>query len=169
MELHRIAVRALFVYFFLLALVRLSGKRTVAQSTAFSFVFALVLGDLIDDALWAEVPAAQFVVGAGTLGVLQLLASWAAARSEWFERFVCGPPRAVVVDGRKQRRGMRAERLGDRELAFEMRQRGLDADAWNEVAAAFIEANGALSVLRTPGARPVPRRDAAALRRRRAR
>ena len=164
MELHRIAIRALFVYFFLLGLVRLSGKRTVAQGTTFSFVFALVLGDLIDDALWAEVPAAQFVAAAGTLGVLQLLVSWLTARSDWFDRVVSGEPAEVVRGGRPVRTGLRRERMSDKELAFETRQEGLDAGDFDQIASAHVEANGALSVLRAAWARPVPRRDAARLR-----
>jgi uncharacterized membrane protein YcaP (DUF421 family) len=63
----RIVVRAVFVYVFLLVMVRPSGKRTVAHGTSVDFVLALVFGDLVDDMVWAEVPATQFVVAAGTL------------------------------------------------------------------------------------------------------
>lgn len=166
MEVHRVAIRALFVYFFLLGLMRLSGKRTVAEGTTFSFVFALVLGDLIDDALWAEVPLAQFVVAAGTLGVLQLLVSWSTARSDWFDRLVSGPPTEVIIDGRPQRRGLRRERMSDKQLAFEARHHGLAEDRLEEIASGHVEASGALSVLRAQWARTVPRRDAARLRER---
>ena len=44
----KIAVRALAAFLFLLALLRLSGKRTIYQGTAFDFVLALVLGDMVD-------------------------------------------------------------------------------------------------------------------------
>ncbi len=63
----RIVVRAVFVYVFLLVMVRLSGKRTVAHGTTVDFVLALVFADLVDDLVWAEVAMTQFVVGAGTL------------------------------------------------------------------------------------------------------
>ena len=164
MELHRLAIRALFVYCFLLGLVRLSGKRTVSGGTTFSFVFALILGDLIDDALWAEVPAAQFVVAAGTLGIAHLIVSGLAARSEWFDGLVSGRPTEVIADGRPQRRGLRRERISDKELAFEVRQHGIDDGALAEVMSAHAEANGGLSVLRAAWARPVQRRDAGRLR-----
>jgi uncharacterized membrane protein YcaP (DUF421 family) len=75
MDLGSIATRALAAYLFLLALLRLAGKRSVRQGTTFDFVLALVLGDLIDDAIWSEVPMAQFVVAAGTLLLLKLLAT----------------------------------------------------------------------------------------------
>lgn len=82
MELSHIAFRALFVYIVLLVLVRLAGKRTVLQATPIDLTMLMVLGDLIDDGLWAEVPAAQFVVAAATLccthvivGLLRILPS----------------------------------------------------------------------------------------------
>ena len=63
----RIAVRAIVAYVFLRALVRLSGKRTVAQGSPIDFAMAIVLGDLIDDLLWAEAAMSQFVAATGML------------------------------------------------------------------------------------------------------
>ena len=77
----RIAVRAFFVYLTLLALVRCSGKRTVKQGSPFDFTVALILGDMADDALFAEVALSQFVVAAGTLLVAHVLMDIARFRS----------------------------------------------------------------------------------------
>jgi uncharacterized membrane protein YcaP (DUF421 family) len=63
----RIAVRAAFAFLFLLALVRISGKRSIAQGSAVDFVLALIFGDTVDDLFWAEVSGAQFVAAVGTL------------------------------------------------------------------------------------------------------
>jgi uncharacterized membrane protein YcaP (DUF421 family) len=60
-------VRAVFVFITVLALVRASGKRTVKQGSPFDFTVALILGDMVDDAIWAEVALSQFVVATGTL------------------------------------------------------------------------------------------------------
>jgi hypothetical protein len=68
----RIAVRAAFAYLFLLVLLRVSGKQTIRHGTPFDFLLALIMGDLIDDALWSEVPLAEFVVAAGTLSLIKL-------------------------------------------------------------------------------------------------
>jgi uncharacterized membrane protein YcaP (DUF421 family) len=71
----RIAIRAAFAYFVLLAMVRLSGKQTVGHGRAMDVVLALVFGDMVDDFLWAEVSGSQFVVGVGTLFIARLLTS----------------------------------------------------------------------------------------------
>jgi hypothetical protein len=44
----------------------------------------MVLGDLIDDAIWAEIPFTQFVVASATLVLTKLLITWprAAGRAE---------------------------------------------------------------------------------------
>jgi uncharacterized membrane protein YcaP (DUF421 family) len=70
----RIAVRALVGYVALLSLVRLSGKRTLKHGSAFSFTMALILGDMVDDLLWAEIGITQFVVASGTIVLMQTLA-----------------------------------------------------------------------------------------------
>jgi uncharacterized membrane protein YcaP (DUF421 family) len=58
----RIAIRALAAFIFLMALLRLSGKRTIYQGSSFDFVLALVLGDLVDNAIFNEAPFVQFAV-----------------------------------------------------------------------------------------------------------
>lgn len=73
MEPFRIALRCIAVFVFLLILLRVSGKSTIQQGSTFDFVLALILGDLVDDAVWAEVPIAQFMVAAITLVLTKLL------------------------------------------------------------------------------------------------
>jgi uncharacterized membrane protein YcaP (DUF421 family) len=63
----RIIVRCLVAYLFLLFMLRIAGKRTLHEGTAFEFVLALVVGDLVDDVIWSEVPVAQFAVATATL------------------------------------------------------------------------------------------------------
>lgn len=164
MELHRIALRALFIYVVLLGLVRLSGKRTVAEATSFAFVLALILGDVVDDGLWAEVPMAQFVAAAGTLTLTHIFVDWLSARSDWFDRLVSGVPGAVIAGGRPQRGAMRAERMNEKGLAMEIRHHGMEPDRWVEVEYARVEDNGAVSVLREKWARPARHGDAAEVR-----
>jgi uncharacterized membrane protein YcaP (DUF421 family) len=77
----RIAVRIVFSFLLLLVLVRTSGKRTVQQGSPFDFTVALVLGDMFDDAIWAEVPASEFVVAAGMLISAHIAIDWMRWRS----------------------------------------------------------------------------------------
>jgi uncharacterized membrane protein YcaP (DUF421 family) len=160
-----VGLRALFAYAVLLVLLRCSGKRTVAESTPFTFVLALVIGDMVDDVLLAEVGPAQFAVAVSTLAVAQILVAWAASRQPWLDRLVSGVPRAVVVDGAPVRAQMRAARMNEKTLAFELRHHGLQRERWADVKAAYVEVSGAVSMIGIPAARPAQRGDALAARR----
>jgi uncharacterized membrane protein YcaP (DUF421 family) len=69
----RIIVRVVFAYLVLLVFMRLAGKRAVKQATPFDFTLALILGDLLDDAIWAEVQTSVFVMAAGVLVFVHVL------------------------------------------------------------------------------------------------
>ena len=68
----RIVARVLFAYVVLLVLVRVGGKRLVRHASPFDFALSLILGDMVDDLLWAEVDAAVFVVAAGVLVMIHV-------------------------------------------------------------------------------------------------
>jgi uncharacterized membrane protein YcaP (DUF421 family) len=76
----RIVIRTVFVFLTLLALVRSSGKRTVKQGSPFDFTVALIVGDIADDAVFAEAALSQFVIAVGTLIVVHLLTDIARFR-----------------------------------------------------------------------------------------
>lgn len=168
MGLSAILLRSIFVYVFLVVLLRLSGKRTIAQTTAFDFVLAIVLGDLLDDLLWAEVPASQFVAAMGTLVLLDIATSVAAFHSPAIEKLVDGSPRILVLNGVLERATLVRERLSARNAARLLRQTwGLSRDKWSEVRVATLEKDGKTSVLKLLWARHAQRADLERLRRKR--
>ena len=165
MGLLAILVRAVVGYGFLLVLLRVSGKRSVAHASPFDFVMALVLGDMVDDLLWAEVGLAQFTVAAGTLVVLETALAAAQARSARLHAWVTGDAVMVLRDGRPDRDSLRRERVRDEDLEAHLRLHGVDRELWSDLRAARLEAGGAVSVLRTERAQPIERRDLAKVRR----
>ena len=62
-----IVLRAIVAYVFLQFLVRASGKRTIKQGTALDLTVALVIADIVDNAVLGESQFAQFLVAATTL------------------------------------------------------------------------------------------------------
>jgi uncharacterized membrane protein YcaP (DUF421 family) len=157
MSLLSIAVRALFAYAFLLIILRLTGKRTIYQGTPLDFVVALIVGDMIDDLLWAEVPAAQFVVGVGMLFVTHVAVALGVFHNSTFARLVEGLPVAVVTNGAPLRAGMRRERFSLPDLLVAMRQSSVDD--LREVENANIEVSGEVSVLPREWAKEAQRQD----------
>lgn len=164
MDLWRIAVRALCSYVFALILVRLSGKRVVAQATPFDFAMALVLGDLFDDLMWAEVPASQFVVAAGSIFLPAAAVEVASCRNGRVYDFFNGLPAVVVRDGKADRAAMRSEQLSRADLEHLLRMDGISPDDWERVRLGVVEHDHHLSVMLEPWAEPVRRRVAAKVR-----
>jgi uncharacterized membrane protein YcaP (DUF421 family) len=160
-DLLAIAARGVFAYVFLLALMRASGKRSVAEATAFDFVLALIMGDLIDDLLWGEVTGAGFVTASGVLCLAHALFGFAAYKSERFSHLIAGTPTVLMRNGKPVRAGMRQERMNESDLAAHLRIHGIDRDRWEDVAVARLEIDGELSVTKSEAAEELKKEDLA--------
>jgi uncharacterized membrane protein YcaP (DUF421 family) len=159
MSLLRIAVRALVAYAFLLALIRVSGKRLVCEATGMQFVLAIIIGDLVDDAVFATAPFAQFIAAAGMLTVLHLTVAILAMQDVRVWRLLEGEPPVLVENGMPRRKGMRHERVNRKEIASLLRLAGMSAARWAEIKRARIEEEGRLAVALHEWAQPAQRRD----------
>lgn len=157
MALWRIAIRALAAYVYLLVVTRAAGKRLVSQATPFDFVLALIVGDMIDDALWAEVSMAKFAVGVGALFACDAVTKLIAFRSRRFCDLVSGKPVTILRDGVEDRDALRGEQLNEGDLQHLLRLEGIDRR--KDVREAMLEDSDELSVLRCPEAEAATKED----------
>lgn len=160
MSLTAIIIRAVVAYLFLLALVRVSGKRLVSEATGIQFVLAIMIGDLMDDAILATVPFAQLIVAAGTLAIVQLIMAILAMHNLTVWRLIEGEPPVVLENGIPRRDAMRRERMNRKEIASLLRQAGISAARWAEIKRARVEEEGILAVVFHDWAKPAQRNDA---------
>lgn len=167
MDLGKIAIRAIFAYLFLLALIRTSGKRTVAQGNVFDFVIALILGDMIDDLLWAEIPASQFVVGMGTLFLVHVSVEIASLKIKVISKLVGGSSQMFLRNGSVLQAVLRREKINEKEAEAVLRLKGFERDCWGEIKSAWVEPNGRPAVLKKEQARNAQQKDQAELQRHR--
>jgi uncharacterized membrane protein YcaP (DUF421 family) len=160
-ELALTALRASFVYIFLLIIVRLLGKREIGSTSAFDLVVALILGEVVDEIIYGDVTIMQGVVAIGVVAVWHLVNSWASYKSEIIDKLTGAPPTVVVKNGQIQRKNLAKERLNEQELFSELRMMGVE-DV-KEVKRATLEPNGKISVIQEEWAKPVQRQDLAEL------
>lgn len=158
MDLWRIAVRALVAYVYLMVTTRASGKRVISQATPFDLVVSIVFGDLIDDAMWAEVSMPKFGAAVSTIFLCDALVKFGAHRWPWFFRLVQGSPTAVLREGREDARALRREQMNDADLAHLLRLNGIDD--WSKVHLALVERDHELSAILKPEAEPAQKQDA---------
>lgn len=157
MELLYTALRASFVYVFLLIIVRLLGKREIGNTSAFDLIVALILGEVVDEIIYGDVTMLQGVVAILVVAIWHLVNSWASFKSAFIDKLTGVSPTVMVKNGQIQRKNLAKERLNEEELLSELRMMGVD-DV-KEVKQATLEPNGKVSVIQEDWAKPVQRQD----------
>jgi uncharacterized membrane protein YcaP (DUF421 family) len=142
-----LVLRGVVVYLFLLAALRLSGRRELGQMTSFDLVLLL----LVSNAVQNSVNAGDNTLGGGlvsavTLFVLNRAVGYAAWRWRWFDRMVQGRPLRLVTDGRVHTGALRSERITLAELRSALRKQGIGEIG--ECQQVVLEPDGTLTAIR---------------------
>ena len=156
-ELLLTALRASALYLILLVTIRLLGKRTVGNFTAFDLIVALMLGEVVDEPILGDVPLLQAVVAIVVIAGWHWVNSWLSVRSPRLDALTGGAPRVLVAAGTPVRAAMAREHVSDAELESMLRL--AEVDDLHDVQRATLETNGHLSVIRTAAAKPLTRAD----------
>jgi uncharacterized membrane protein YcaP (DUF421 family) len=140
-------LRALIVYFFLLVMFRLLGKREVGQLTLFDLIVLLILSNVLQNAMIGP----DNSVSGGLIGAATILgANWVVSRfvfdSRRFERLVEGVPTVLIHHGKFVEANMRREIMTKDDLLSSLRTQGI----FNiqEVETAVLETSGKISVMK---------------------
>ncbi len=145
-----IVLRASVIFFGLYLLVRLLGKRELAQLTPFELIVLVVTGDLIQQGVTHnDFSLTGALLAIFTFAFWALVLSWSTYLWPLAERWLDGEPRVIVRDGRLVRGNMRRDRLTETEVESEMRLAGIGSI--EEVAWAILEPRGRISFIRRGG------------------
>jgi uncharacterized membrane protein YcaP (DUF421 family) len=156
-ELAFTALRALLVYGVMLVVIRLLGKRTIGNFSAFDLLVALMLGEVVDEIIYGDVSIAQGMVAILVLAALEYANSWLSYGNDTANRWLEGLPTPLVADGALVREGMRKERMHENDVLAELRLQGIDD--LGKVKRAMLETDGEVSVIRQDWAEPVEKGD----------
>ena len=151
------ALRASLIYFFLLFVVRILGKREVGNATAFDLIVALMLGEVVDEAIYGDVSMAKGMLAIGVIAVWHLVNSWASYKSTFIHRLTGAEPTVIVENGKIKEDALGKERMHQDEVYTELRL--MEVDDISEVKLATLEPNGQVSVLLEEWAKPVQKQD----------
>lgn len=140
-------VRAFGLYLLCLLVIRIMGKRTIAQLSPFDLIVMIIIGDAIAIPMQDEnVPILHGIIPVLTVSVLNYLMSIIITKSRLFENFLQGVSTALVKDGEVMVKNLRKERISMADLMILLREK--DVDNINEVAEATLEPNGKLSIIK---------------------
>lgn len=141
-----LVTRGLIVYVFLLALLRITGKRQVGQLAPFDLVLLLVLSNAVQNSMNAGdnslvgglISATTLICANGLLGMITY-------RSKKLEAIIEGRPQIVIHNGKVFEDVMASARLTHHELNAALRQAG--CTCVEDVHSAVLENNGSISVV----------------------
>ena len=149
-----VALSTVAMYVSILVGVRIAGRRTLAQLSAFDAVITIALGSMFASTVVARDPSyAQGLTAVVTLLVLQVGLGSLRRRFEVVRRTVDFQPIALIKDGVDEpRRGVFGAQLTNDELLSALRVRGVFDRAAVELC--ILEPNGHISVLRREADEP---------------
>ncbi|MGJ7449452.1 DUF421 domain-containing protein [Aquipuribacter sp. MA13-13] len=142
----RVVLVGTAAYVWLVVVLRVSGKRTLAKLNAFDLVVTVALGStlatilLSSDVAWVEGALALALLAGLQLGVAAITSRLPGGRS-----FVTARPTLVLRDGVVDHDAMRGQRLTEGEVRQAVRASGTGDLA--RVAAVVLESDGTLSVI----------------------
>ncbi len=145
-DVWRTVVVGAAAYVALVAVLRTSGKRTLAKLNAFDLVVTVAFGSTLatillnSDVSWAEGFAA-FALLAG----MQYVVAWTTSRSSVSRAVVTARPTLLLSDGRPLPAALDQQRVSRAELLQAVRGSGVGS--LSAVAAVVLETDGSMSVV----------------------
>jgi uncharacterized membrane protein YcaP (DUF421 family) len=138
---------AIVGYFVVLILLRLGGKRTLTQMSAFDIVVAITMGAVLGKTILdSHIPILHGLLVIALLVVMQALVAWLSAGNRVAQFIVTRRPVLLMQDGRVDVDALEQARISEAELLRTLREHGIGQ--LEQVGAVVLEADGKLSVLR---------------------
>jgi uncharacterized membrane protein YcaP (DUF421 family) len=140
-------VRGAAIYFFILLIIRLSGRRTLATMTPFDFVLILIVAETTQQALLGDdfslINSAILIV---TLFGIDIALSYAKRRSHTVDKWLDGKPTLLVADGQPVEEALRKSRVDINDIMEAARKlHGLQR--LDQVKYAILETAGDISII----------------------
>jgi uncharacterized membrane protein YcaP (DUF421 family) len=147
LDVLQMGMRALVVFVIALALIRIAGRRSFGQRSAFDYVVVILLGATLSRAIVGASPFLATVVASAVIVLLHRLLAWLCVYSRALERLVVGVEREVFRDGQFNKSQMTKALVTETDIQESVRQT-LGARGMLNVEVAVLERNGAISVIR---------------------
>lgn len=147
-DLVRLLILGPLLYLWLIGVLRLVGKRTLAQLDAFDLIVTVALGSTFASALLSDtVSLSEGLLALSMLAVLQFSVALLSSRRREVRDLVTSRPRLLVQDGEMDHDAMASERVTPGMVRQAVRSSGTGSMA--SVAALVLETNGSFSVITT--------------------
>jgi uncharacterized membrane protein YcaP (DUF421 family) len=139
-------LRGIIVYFFLIVLLRVTGKRQIGEMAPFDLVLLLVLSNAVQNAMNG---GDNSVIGGMISAVSLVGTNWMVGlftyKSKRLETLVEGRPEVLIHNGKLFEKALQHTKITHHELMTALRAGG--CAAVDEVHTAMLETDGTISVI----------------------
>lgn len=142
-------LRTLFLYFVILFVYRIMGKREIGKLSVFDFVVSFMIADIAVFAI--EDPEMPLITGLGPIAVLaltQIGISYLTLKNRKLREILDGKPSIIIEKGKINEKEMRRQRYNFDDLLTQLREKNITNIA--DVEFAYLETSGKLSVIKKP-------------------
>ncbi|MFZ5642024.1 MAG: YetF domain-containing protein [Bacillota bacterium] len=158
MDLLYLTTELIVGFFALFVVVKLVGKTQLSQITPFDFISALVLGELLGNAVYDSEINLSFIIYALFLwAILHIAVENVGQKFIKVRGYTLGNPAIVIRNGMIDREQLKQNKININQLQTLLRQK--DTFSVREVEYAILEPNGTLSVLKKSPYQTTERKD----------
>ncbi|WP_252502853.1 DUF421 domain-containing protein [Sporosarcina sp. Marseille-Q4943] len=149
-----IGFRTIFLYAFIVVILRVMGKREVGELGVLDVVVFIIMAEVVAFSLDSpEKKLIHSIFPVLLLLGIQLLTSYISMKSKKFRDIVDGDPTLIIQDGIIQEEQMRKQRYNLDDLFQQLREQQIGSV--REVSYAYLEPSGNLSVFTYENTQPV--------------
>ncbi len=142
-----IIIRTLFLYFLIIFIFRIMGKREIGELSILDLVVFIMIAEMAVVSIEQPTdPLIHTILPMMVIVVIQILLAWFSLRSKTFRELLDGKPTMIIQNGKIDDNAMKKQRYNYDDLLLQLREK----DIFNveDVEFAILEPSGKLSVLK---------------------
>lgn len=141
-----VAIRTIVIYFTVLLVVRLMGKREVGQLSTFDFVVAIMIAEIaVFPMEELNIPIHIGLIPMFVLVGAEVLTSYICLKSRYLRKIIDGGPSIIIANGIILEKEMRRQRYNMNDLLAQLREK--DIFDIEHVKYAILETSGKISIM----------------------
>lgn len=153
-----VMIRTIILYFVVVIIMRIMGKRQIGQLQPFELAIAIMISELASFPMQdTRIPLLHGIIPIVTLLILEISISVLQLKSEKSRKIICGTPSILIKNGKIDINQLREQKLNLDDLMEELRLK--DYYDLGDIAYAILETSGQLSVIPKTALENVTKKD----------
>lgn len=144
----RVLLSGIFIYFTLILIINLFGKRSIANLSMHDYVVTLAMGSIVASTIISkDATIVDGLVGVLVLLALQYLMTLTTSRNSKIFKAINAKPKVLFLEGEFIENNIKKKRVTHEEIYSAIRMQGQTTS--DNIYAVILESNGNLSVIKS--------------------